>query len=294
MKMLIIGDIHIRANTPISRKDDIKDVLKDKFFKIRKLIEKEDVDFVLTTGDVLDRSFVGNETLLLAEELINSLKVPIYSICGNHDLKGNTINNYKESSISILERLCSSLIIPMSDSLNFGNIRIYFSHYGNDNFIIENKDDSKYNIIVAHSMIVDSYCMFEAIDVNSVNTNADLIITGHNHQKFYKNNVYNAGALLRLSSAKGDMDRKVEVGIFNSDTKQITQVELDIADYTEVFDVDTANKKQQILNESVIQELSDIISNVTSTSDIINIVISEEGLTDEEIRDVNSYLEVNN
>lgn len=293
MKFLIVGDIHLRLNTPISRKDNIEEVFRDKFKQLRNIIIDNEIDAVLNSGDLLDKSFVGNETMRFAEEMINSLEIPFIMCLGNHCLKGNSVNNYNTSSISILQKLCDNLIIPVNERyIDLEDVRIYLNHYGNDNFIIDDLDTRKQNIILTHSMIVNGETMFDSINLNEVNTNADLLITGHNHCKFHKGKVYNAGALIRLTSGKGDMDREVEVAILDSDTMILKKILLNITPQNEAFDVKEIAKKQSILDDYVIQELNKAMSNITSTQDIVNLVIEESNPTKEAIDCLKNYLDV--
>lgn len=270
MNILIIGDIHFRLNNPMSRKDDLKEVFEDKFNQIRNLIKEKDIKYVITTGDVFDKAKVTNETLWFAHDLIQSLKIPVISIVGNHDMIGNSINNHKLSSLYLLQKLCDNLIIEPNYLIK--DLNIIGNNYGNDNFIIDNINKSYKNIIVTHSMITENVQMFDTIKAEDIITNADLIITGHNHSKFHIGKVYNAGALIRLTTGKGDMDRVVEVGILDSDTLNIEKIPLKITPYSDIFEVKEVIKKQ----EFIMKELSESMSTITTTNEIIDLVIKEE------------------
>lgn len=270
MNILIIGDIHFRLNNPMSRKDDLKEVFEDKFNQIRNLIKEKDVKYVITTGDVFDKAKVTNETLWFAHDLIQSLKIPVISIVGNHDMIGNSINNHKLSSLYLLQKLCDNLIIEPNYLIK--DLNIIGNNYGNDNFIIDNINKSYKNIIVTHSMITENVQMFDTIKAEDIITNADLIITGHNHSKFHIGKVYNPGALIRLTTGKGDMDRVVEVGILDSDTLNIEKIPLKITPYSDIFEVKEVVKKQ----EFIMKELSESMSTITTTNEIIDFVIKEE------------------
>ena len=231
MNFLILGDLHFRVQSPINRKDNIEKVFRDKFKQVKKIIKKEKIEMVLCVGDILDKARVVNETLLLADELLSSLEIPIITCVGNHDLVSNTMNNYNVSSINILERLCGNLKIEREKRfIEIDNIRIYINNWGNDNFIVEDIDNNYVNIMLTHSMIVKAKGMFDSIGIDEVETNVDLLITGHNHCKFKTDNIYNPGSLVRLTTGAGDFDRQVEVGVLDTNTMNIEQVLLDIAD----------------------------------------------------------------
>lgn len=296
MKFLLVGDIHFRLNNPRSRNDDIKEVFVDKFNQINELCKQNNVDYVLCSGDVFDKSVCSIETLLFAEECINRLCVPIIAILGNHDLKGNVVAGYVLSSIHLLNRLCNNIIIKPYDSfMDIDNVRLYFNHYGNDNFMIDDIDNTKVNIIITHSSIVESEEFFECINVNEIATNADFIFTGHIHQKFNVDKVYNAGALIRITTGKGDMDREVEVGILDIVGKDIklTRHNLNIKHYEEVFDIKTIKKKVEKLSESMIENINKSISSILSTSEIFKLVTEKESCDKEVLDYINKYIERN-
>lgn len=288
MKALIIGDIHFRLNNPISRKDNIQEAFEDKFNQIKSIIKESDIHYIITTGDIFDKAKVTNETLWFAHDLFSSLEIPIISIVGNHDMIGNSINNHKLSSLYLLQKLCKNLILLNDNPILFktGNTNIIGNNYGNDNFIIDNIDTTCKNIILTHSMITEKVQMFDAIKADEIVTNADLIITGHNHSKFHIGKVYNAGALIRLTTGKGDIDRQVEVGVLDLDTLEIEKKLLKITDYKEIFEVKEIEKKR----EFIMKNLSESMSTITTTNEIIDLVIKEENPTNEIVEELKRRL----
>lgn len=289
MKFIVVGDPHIRLRSIRSRNDDIISAFEDKFKQINELVIKHNADYVICTGDLLDRASCTVETLTFAERMINTLSVPMVLTVGNHSLLGNTMNNFDKSMISLLDRLCENLIIK--DRLEFDNCILHMNHYGNDNFIIDNIDNSKANIIVSHSMIVQK-AFFHCILATEVKTNADLILNGHNHMNFMIGKVYNAGALIRLTSAKGDMDREVEVGILEVTDKKLklTRHKLDIRRYQDVFDVKTNKAKIERLSESIIKNIDDSMKSILTNKELFKIVSENDKYTDDVLTCANEYI----
>jgi len=265
MKFLLIGDIHFRNESPLSRKDDIVEVFKDKFKQLSNIIKKEKIDYVLTVGDIFDKSVSNVSTIDLADELLSSLNVPIYSILGNHDLVGNVVNGYKKSSIYLLNKMCSNLNIVLDRYIDLEEVRIYFNHYGNDNFIVD-KDNSKFNILLTHSNIYNGYTMFDSINCKDLITNVDFLFTGHIHSKFIYKNIYNAGSLVRLTRTEGDYDREVEVGILDikEKTYSLNTYNLNISNYNEVFNPKEIINIKRELNTKVCEILNNELQSVES------------------------------
>lgn len=264
MKFLLIGDIHFRNETPLSRKDDIEEVFKDKFKQLRQVIKKYQINYVLTVGDILDRSVSNVPTINLAEEMLSGLEIPIYSILGNHDLVGNVVNGYNKSSIFLLSKLCSNLNIILEEYIDLEDTRIYFNHYGNNNFIIKDKDNSKFNIVLTHSNIYDGDSMFDSINCRDLITNADFLFTGHIHSKFLYNSIYNAGSLVRLTRAEGDYNREVEVGILevNDRVYSLKTHKLNISNHKDVFNAKDIVSVKRELNNKVCEVLNNELQSI--------------------------------
>jgi len=292
-KFINIGDPHIRLTAPRSRNDNIKEVFEDKFNQINELAKRENVDYILCNGDLFDRANCNVETLSFVEKLIKLLEFDVILSVGNHSLIGNTMNNFEKSMIYLLDRLCDNLIILReNNSLELDDCILHFNHYGNDNFIIDDLNESKPNIIVSHSMIVKEKEFFTCISAEDIETNADLILNGHNHSYFQVGKVLNIGALVRLTTSKGDMDREVRVAILSVADKNIDikEVKLNISDYKEVFDVKQVMKKKDILSEAMLGKLNDSIKQISSVKDILSIVMKDEVYDKEDLSLLQDYL----
>lgn len=259
MKAVIIGDTHIRLREILSRDDNVEDVLRDKFKQIKEL----EPDFYIITGDVFDGAKVPNEVLVFARELISGLGAKVYTIIGNHDMISNSIENHERSSLAILEEITENLEI-LKKPLTIKSTTIHPRHYGDNNFKV-NSDSGK-DILLMHSMITNTESMFDCIRASDIKTNVDLIISGHNHKKVVyvsdTYNVYNPGALLRLTKADEDRNRAIEVGVLDTETLIIKSVLLNINE--NAFDsVSEDVRDREFLNE----EFKDILEKSTKLKD---------------------------
>lgn len=284
MRFLLIGDIHFRTNTPRSRNDDIVVAIKSKFAYIEQLISKEKADAVLCTGDIFDISKTTNESLLLAKEMFESLKIPVYSIIGNHDMIGNSIENHERSSLNILKMICSNFyILDNSTNLIVDDVCITARHYGDHSYkVIPTNCD--YNILISHTMVVDSPTMFESIHVSDVlkETDADFVLVGHNHKKFIdagpnslhnKSCVYNPGALIRLSIAEGDYDRDIEVGLIDTETKVFNM--FNIPTNKNCFNLEEIEEREAILADAFVDSLNMSIEYIQPVENIVHRIMDE-------------------
>ena len=292
MKFLLIGDIHARSKTPHARRDNIQEVLADKFSQVGELALKHGVTAVITTGDLFDKARVSNETLLFTSELINKLPVQLITAVGNHDMIGNSNENYKLTSLHILEKITENLRVMNNDYIRFRDLTIFFNRYGNDNFIKKN-NKTGFNILVTHSMITESATMFDSISVQDVKTNYDFILTGHNHSKFLYKNIYNPGALLRLTAGKEDRKRIIEVGLISIEKEiKLERILLKINPEEEVFDLEQIIKKEKILDAAMIDKLNSVISKISTVQDVFNLVLKNKDYNKDALELLKKYVDI--
>ena len=82
------------------------------------------------------------------------------------------------------------------------------------------------------------------------------------------------------------MDRQVEVGILDLDTLEIEKRLLKITDYKEIFEVKEIEKKR----EFIMKDLSESMSTITTTNEIIDLVIKEENPDNEVVEELKRRL----
>ena len=165
--------------------------------KVLAELRKIDYDYLCISGDLLDRSRVNDEELLIEwiKELANLSKV-IISI-GNHELT----NDRKEHLYDFNEELYNKikkikkvyildnevytdgnirfigLTLPVDFYYKYGENKNYFMRYVNNKFKIPFKD--KYNILLCHSpKAITDLETFENIKLLN---NVQLVLSGHMH-----------------------------------------------------------------------------------------------------------------
>ena len=299
MKILIVGDVHFRTTQPISRLGNISEDFENKFLQIREIIVAKSVDYVIVTGDIFHRAKTNNEALLLAKKCFEQLEIPIYSVIGNHDMIGNTITEHRNSSFELLDLLVDNFSI-LGDRIigkDGENVNVIGNNYGVNDFTLGlKKYDNFINIGVFHSMITEGPTMFDSINAHEINTEYDIVISGHNHNKVFVNYdnkiVYNPGALMRLTAVKEDRERQVSVGLLTVlDNKySIDEILLKITPEEDVFDIKEDNKKQEILTEKIVSILNDHIGKIQSVDDIINTIATSEKISSNIVALAKSYI----
>lgn len=166
-KILHISDLHI-----------IKINLKHK--KLIKSIKKEIPDFIVISGDIVDRRIYKEETTLcFIKEIVNI--APTYFVTGNHEVKSDNlkalVRKLKELGVRVLNGDKVELNIN-GDKINIFGIDDYSNFKNEKEYVKElkqlaNKLDNKiFNILLSHRPDkFKTYCYF----------NFDLIFSGHAH-----------------------------------------------------------------------------------------------------------------
>ena len=215
LKILCVGDIHLRASAPVSRLD--KDFLGTIIEKLEQIADMSDrFDMVILLGDVFDRPDVVHSVVIRAMRVFSMFKTPVYSVVGNHDVPGYQGADLTKSALGVL---FESGVVKKLDSMHINNVSIYGLH-AYDKTLWTVPDSGSVKILVAHKMVTNNpfpdpdgrnSCHVIA-DVSKL-TNADLILSGdihYPHEVEIDNKLFlNPGSLARLSIA--DRDRHPQV-----------------------------------------------------------------------------------
>jgi len=208
---IITADIELRMYSPVSRIDNYWEALQRKIKWLKDLSESLQCP-IFDGGDLFDKRYKQYPSHFLLQWAIKNLPTPFFTIPGNHDLPGKTMENYHNSSMSVLES--AGIISGIDNSIVKIKDKIVYIHkipYGqelkepNEFPKIDCKID--YKVVLFHGMIYDRNPPFpgcegwEKNEVLKKFPNFDLIVTGDNHQTFTgqrKNTILvNAGSLMR-------------------------------------------------------------------------------------------------
>lgn len=224
MRFLHLTDTHATAKNPSSREDVYFVAVLKKFMEIGEIIKQYQVDAVIHTGDVFHTPRVSLKTVNRLAEIIQSWDVPVYVVPGNHDIDGYTIETLDQTvlgtlgSTSVVELVTRDNPIEIEvDGKNRSYvIRIEGQEYyadidtgKNDDYRFEGQADFK--ILAAHSMLMERPYFPEIPHtlIKDVQSEADMILTGHYHPGFKETKVngtyfFNPGSLLRVDIEKRD------------------------------------------------------------------------------------------
>lgn len=200
MKILFFTDTHIRGTTPKNRKDNLVDTLEEKFHEILSISKNYNVDYILHGGDLFDRPDVSVSVVSKFAEVLNKFEMPIYIICGNHDIYGHNPDTINRTMLGLFDSIGIVNLIDENEIvfLEKGGITIQltgqpYTYNIDDNknlnkYIVENIDPkADYSIHMAHGMLLEKpfikgipYTLIDDI----ISTKADITLSGHYHSGF--------------------------------------------------------------------------------------------------------------
>lgn len=272
MKFLYFGDPHIRGTSPQNRTDDYKTALIAKLREVFELARVHNVKAIIQPGDTFDRPEVSSGILLEFADVLAESPVPIYTTPGNHDLYSYNLDTFKRTSLAVLERLVPQLhVIQKPDKPTYFEegeggfgVQLTFTPYSSRIDIdgygysheVENVPADVFTLHVAHGMLLDHEPPFDRFTlVQDVETNADLVLTGHDHtgygvfQRRDGKTFANLGSLTRLSASRAEIERHIEVAL----------IEIVVEDDMYVHSVSpirliSANPGDEVLDRSKIEE----------------------------------------
>ncbi|MGP9042136.1 metallophosphoesterase family protein [Cytobacillus kochii] len=312
MKLLYFGDVHIRGKNPRNRTDDYMEALKRKLREIWKLAEYNQVKAVLCPGDIFDRPEVTNSVLLEFAEVFKECPVRIYTTPGNHDVYSYNLDTYGRTSLRILELIVPQLTVVTDPKENVLldepgtavslSFQPYDQHIDKDGYGYSPGDpvEEAYMIHIAHGMLLDhDPKVFDRYTyVGTVKTEADLVLSGHDHLGFgyYERSdgkkFLNCGAICRLSASEAEIERKVQVALITIEDNQLEDLQLiDLRSAkpgNEILDrsrIEAEQKRQYAMEEfAALIQTEDGSKAVVDLNAIVESIAEKEGYAPEVVR----------
>lgn len=292
------------------RVDDIRDSILNKLSQIYRYAKQQNFDFMLFGGD-----FFHNEKVLDLKIFVNVCEImkqfgkPTYFIVGNHDVYGNSLNYYKQSSLNFIATLIPEYFVPLFDVVQLDDVILYGCHSYNDlEYTINSvqRREDKLQIMLDHHMIYDkSIPNAQVVTPKEIGeNNLDLILSGHVHmgyqiQTFGKTTYYNPGSLTRMSSDAKDM--KVKMAVINNTGKQYTieQYFPKILDGDLVFKENVFSGIQKIAKLEQNSESTDLIQSLkhfqtlkassSSIFELLNKIAVQQNVEQDVVKYINKF-----
>lgn len=219
MKILHITDSHGTVKNPSGRTDVYYIAFLRKMVELGYVIKQYGIDMVIHTGDLFHTPRVSDKFAGQLSEIMKSWGVPIYVVPGNHDIDGYTIDTVDQTKLGLLAKAGVVQLLTRDTPLMITDYRKsdhkpYTIAISGQEYYADidtgNADDfamqcvtGDFNILAIHGYIADvpQHPSIKHTLAKDVVTDADVILSGHYHQRFEyddgNNTIFNPGSMLR-------------------------------------------------------------------------------------------------
>lgn len=259
-KIIFVGDVHLNAQTPQSRKDinpAYPTLILEKLKMVDNIAQEINAKAIIYLGDLFNSPRLNNDlyTFKCMSTLIN-MKTPQYTIIGNHEMPYDRVDSLFE--YTLLAQVFANGSVKHLDKLQIDDVEIVGVDYNKD---IPQSDINKYSICVAHAFYENEFYGRGNSNITreqAFNLHYNAYVLGHDHTPYqpieeptYK--IIRPGSLSRGTSSTCNLYRDVNIEIFDTETKIFEEYKLPVKPGEEVF------KERVFLNKSIDDSVEDII-----------------------------------
>ena len=246
MKLLIVGDLHLRTRTPKRRREaDFAAVCLGKLRQVMDIAFKRSIDAVVQVGDFFDSPNPSKGLIAAVIEAIrgyDSTSIDWYTIHGQHDLAYHSEAARKSSALRVLDAALPEFHVMDGSYTAF--TLVVGAGFGqeppdNPNELIE--------VVAAHVMVGDKP-LWPGHDL----TGPEEYVRKHPGYRLYCLGDYhypysvkvgdawviNPGCVLRLTASERDRAHRPKVVLFDMDGGVPEDIYLDVAPAEDAFDLE--------------------------------------------------------
>jgi DNA repair exonuclease SbcCD nuclease subunit len=280
-KILFIGDPHFDSQTPVSRIDNYRETTVVKLENLLKLAIDTQAYAVFTTGDFFNRydipiSYINEVMTILKKFSDNGIKV--FSVVGNHDLPHNSIDYFKNTPLSLLDKSglvkCLNTYQDSQYKVEFDNTVVYGLSFTKS--IDYDIDDKKQSILVMH-YASENTVPNESISLDSLKQ-FNIVVSGHDHMYYepienYGVKLFRPGSFTRRTRDAYNLKREIIVYCYDTISKKMSEHVLSgVLPATTVFKNDVFIDKSVDLFSSNYNKLFRSLSLKSGHIDIFDII----------------------
>ena len=271
MRIAVVGDLHLKDNTPRSRLDCYLNTCLDKLEQLLILY-----DYVVVLGDFFDKPSIPIETINVIFYRLNKYKGRLFSILGNHDAYYRT-DNLDKTALGLLNNV--GIVKVMTDS---------FTLDGNSFDVVSivpelKKPSQRSQYLLGHCYFKDdnieevsSYSVDdkESLKPSDIKTYSHVFL-GHDHaprESIFVGDteVIRHGSLVRTDSSDYNLDRN-SITYSVIENGSVSQAVLEIKPPRDIFADDVFNKLPKLDNKYSLSNLENFISNFGNKIDNSNL-----------------------
>ena len=257
MKLLIVGDLHLRTRTPARRTEpDFSAVCLNKLKQIIDLADQDD-SIVVQVGDFFDSADPSKALVAAVIEALNHGRYlddspPCWlAIHGQHDLQYHSDAARQRSALRVLSAAQSVSLLDLESDRCSGDVCFYGASFGQTPL---RPTTVGFNVLVAHAMVGDKPLwpgqdLTGPEDYVKKHPGYDLYCLGDYHYPYSIRVgdawVINAGCVLRLTADERDRTRRPKVVRFDTSTRTPKDEYLAVTPEALAFDLDGYERDQQ-------------------------------------------------
>lgn len=254
--IMFIGDAHLKATSPVSRKDDFPTAILNKLQYLANIANIHKCNTFMLLGDVFDSPITSLQYLA---EVINTFKyikdkgITVYTIVGNHDIKNNRMDSLQSTALGILISTGCVNLAPRDFIIS--NTRFKCYNYPDT---IECKSSDEFVTCVAHLYYEFNIANDSLTHNDLVTLGYDAMVLGHLHNPcdtitVGKTTLYRPGSLSRSTSEPYNKLRTPRVLLFNCNNHEANYINVacEPADKVFIAQIDSNNKASFSMKEFI-------------------------------------------
>jgi len=235
----IIGDLHLKCTSPISRCDDYSSAILKKLDYLSNCVDVSKCNTFILLGDVFDSPVTS---LPYLAQVIHTFKkisdkgITVYTIVGNHDIKNNRMDSLESTALGIL--ISTGYLKLAPKELEIENTVFRCFNYPEE--VLPRQSSDKYEVCIAHryydfGLAWDS---FHEKDVKQLDYSA--MVLGHLHvpcdtEIIGNTMLYRPGSLSRNTSEPYNKLRTPRALVFNVVNHKAAYIDVACGSADEVF-----------------------------------------------------------
>lgn len=277
--VFIIGDLHLKAQSPVSRKDDYPIAILNKLEYMAGVAKFYKCDTFIILGDVFDSPITSLPylaTVINVFKKISDSGIKAYTIVGNHDLKNNRMDSLQSTALGILLSTGYLKLAPRELEIEDTLFRCF--NYPEE---LTPRQTNKYEVCIAHRYYEFGLAWDSLHEDDVKNLDYQSMILGHLHNpcdtEFIGNTtLYRPGSLSRNTSEPYNKLRTPRFLIFNCISHKAIYSEVSCGTADEVFVNQIESNNQASM----------------SMRDLIQFITTSYSSSDMNVRDYFNHIEI--
>lgn len=237
--ILFIGDCHLKAVSPVSRKDSYPTAILNKLRYLSGVASTYKCNTFMLLGDVFDSPITS---LPYLAEVINTFKyikesgITVYTIVGNHDIKNNRMDSLQQTALGILISTGYVKLAPRELKLE----NTIFKCYNYPEHVEISDNEKYYEVCVAHLYYSFNNASDSLQEDDLKRLKYDAMILGHLHmpcdtETIHGTVLYRPGSLSRGTSEAYNKLRTPRALLFNCSNHKACYIDVACESAENVF-----------------------------------------------------------